>query len=67
LAISAEKREAINFYVSVFHNAKVNHILRYGKDEKPDKEGTIKHGAFALEDATFPVMDSARAQNFTFN
>jgi len=29
--------EAINFYSSVFHDAKVDHILRYGKDDRPDK------------------------------
>src|SRR5213593_4191034 len=40
--------EAINFYASVFQNAKVGHILRYGADAKPDKEGTIKHAAVTL-------------------
>jgi predicted 3-demethylubiquinone-9 3-methyltransferase (glyoxalase superfamily) len=32
--------DTINFYTSVFGNAKVDHVLRYGKDEAPDKEGT---------------------------
>ena len=59
--------EAINFYSSVFHNAKVHHILRYGKDDKPDKEGTTKHATISLEGQSFAVMDSARAHNFTFN
>jgi predicted 3-demethylubiquinone-9 3-methyltransferase (glyoxalase superfamily) len=59
--------EAINFYSSVFHDAKVDHILRYGKDNKPDKEGTIKHAGVSLEGENFAVMDSARAHNFTFN
>jgi len=59
--------EAINFYSSVFHDAKVDHILRYGKDDKPDKEGTIKHAGVSLEGENFAVMDSARAYNFTFN
>ena len=59
--------EAINFYSSVFHDAKVDHILRYGKDDKPDKEGTIKHAGVSLEGESFAVMDSARAHNFTFN
>jgi predicted 3-demethylubiquinone-9 3-methyltransferase (glyoxalase superfamily) len=59
--------EAINFYSSVFHDAKVDHILRYGKDDKPDKEGTIKHGSVSLEGESFALMDSARAHNFTFN
>src|SRR5438067_12648994 len=34
--------EAINFYGSVFHNAKVGNILRYGKGEQPEREGTLK-------------------------
>lgn len=34
--------EAIDFYASVFNHAKVGDILRYGKNEGPDKEGTLK-------------------------
>src|SRR6266700_133774 len=59
--------EAINFYASIFHNAKVGHILRYGKDAEPNKAGTIKHAGVTLEGESFAVMDSARAHNFTFN
>ena len=59
--------EAIKFYASVFHDAKIGHILRYGKGEKPDKEGTIKHAGVSLEGESFAIMDSARAHNFTFN
>ena len=35
--------EAINYYASVFGNARVGDILRYSKGEEPDKEGTVKH------------------------
>ena len=59
--------EAINFYASVFHHAKVGDILRYSKGEEPDKEGTIKHAAFTLEGQEFAAMDSAHKHNFTFN
>jgi predicted 3-demethylubiquinone-9 3-methyltransferase (glyoxalase superfamily) len=59
--------EAINLYASVFHNAKVGHILRYRKNEEPEKEGTIKHAGVSLEGESFAFMDSARAHNFTFN
>jgi predicted 3-demethylubiquinone-9 3-methyltransferase (glyoxalase superfamily) len=59
--------EAIHFYASVFHNAKVGHVLRYGENEEPDKAGTIKYAGLALDDESFAVMDSARAHNFTFN
>jgi predicted 3-demethylubiquinone-9 3-methyltransferase (glyoxalase superfamily) len=58
---------AINFYTPVFHNAKIGDILRYGKCEEPDKEGTIKHAAFTLENQGFAAMDSAGNHNFTFN
>ncbi len=58
---------AINFYTSVFNNAEIGDILRYGKGEEPDKEGTIKHAAFTIENQEFAAMDSAREHNFTFN
>jgi predicted 3-demethylubiquinone-9 3-methyltransferase (glyoxalase superfamily) len=59
--------EAVNFYTSVFHDAKVGHILRYGKNEEPDQEGTIKHAGIVLEGESFAGMDGARAHNFSFN
>jgi predicted 3-demethylubiquinone-9 3-methyltransferase (glyoxalase superfamily) len=59
--------EAINFYSSVFGNARVGNILRYSKEEEPDKEGTVKHASFMLEDQDFAAMDSAREHNFAFN
>ncbi len=65
--LCGKTEEAINFYISVFHNAKVGDILRYDKGEEPDKAGTIKHAAFALEGLQFAAMDSAREHTFTFN
>jgi predicted 3-demethylubiquinone-9 3-methyltransferase (glyoxalase superfamily) len=59
--------EAIDFYATVFRNAKVGDILRYNNSDEPDKEGTIKHAAFKLEGLEFAAMDSARVHNFTFN
>lgn len=59
--------EAINFYASVFHNAKVGHILRYSANEELDKEGTVRHAGVELEGESFAVMDSAYAHNFSFN
>ncbi len=59
--------EAITFYVSVFHNAHVGDILRYGPGEAPDQAGTIKHAAFTLAGQEFAAMDSAHAHQFTFN
>jgi len=59
--------EAINLYVSVFHDAHVDGILNYGENEAPDKAGAIKHAAFTLEGQAFAAMDSARGHNFAFN
>src|SRR6267143_4027018 len=65
--VCGKAEEAINSYVSVFHNAKVGDIVRYGRGEEPDKEGTVRHASFTLEEQQFAAMDSARAHNFTCN
>ena len=65
--VCGKAAEAINCYTSVFRNARAGGILRYGKGEEPDKEGTIKHAAFTLEGREFAAMDSAHAHAFTFN
>jgi predicted 3-demethylubiquinone-9 3-methyltransferase (glyoxalase superfamily) len=58
---------AIIFYTTVFKNVEIGNILRYVKGEEPDKEGTIKHADFTLENQGFAAMDSARKHDFTFN
>ena len=65
--VCGKAEEAINFYASVFHNAKVGDILRYVKGMDPDKEGTVQHAAFTLEGQEFAAMDSAREHGFSFN
>jgi predicted 3-demethylubiquinone-9 3-methyltransferase (glyoxalase superfamily) len=65
--VCGKAEEAINFYASVFPNSKVGPILRYGTDEQPDEEGTIKHAGFLLEGQEFAAMDSAREHSFGFN
>jgi predicted 3-demethylubiquinone-9 3-methyltransferase (glyoxalase superfamily) len=65
--VCGKAEEAINLYTSIFHNAKVGDIIRYGKGEGPDKEGTIKHAVFTLEGQEFAAMDSAHQHRFTFN
>jgi predicted 3-demethylubiquinone-9 3-methyltransferase (glyoxalase superfamily) len=65
--VCGKAEEAINFYASILHNPKVGDIIRYGKGEGPDKEGTIKHAAFTLEGQEFAAMDSAHEHTFTFN
>jgi predicted 3-demethylubiquinone-9 3-methyltransferase (glyoxalase superfamily) len=65
--VVGKAEEAVNFYVSVFHNSMVGGIDRYGKGEDPDAEGTIKHASFTLEGQEFAAMDSAHAHEFAFN
>jgi predicted 3-demethylubiquinone-9 3-methyltransferase (glyoxalase superfamily) len=58
---------AIRFYTSVFKKAAIGPVMRYGKGQEPNREGTLQHAAFTLEDQAFAAMDSALEHNFTFN
>jgi predicted 3-demethylubiquinone-9 3-methyltransferase (glyoxalase superfamily) len=64
--VCGKAEEAIRSYASVFSRAKIGDILRYAKDEEPDREGTIKHAGFTLEGQEFAAMDSAWEHRFTF-
>ncbi len=64
---SGKAEEAIRFYTSVFRDASVGDIHRYGAGEDPDKEGTVKFASFTLEGQEFAAMDSAHKHGFTFN
>lgn len=59
--------DAINFYRSVFKNSKLGGIYHYGKDQLPDKEGTVMFADFMLEETWFAAMDSAHQHHFDFN
>lgn len=59
--------EAIDFYLNVFRNSEVDGILRYGKDESPEKEGAVKHAQFSLAGSKFMLMESAQPHDFTFS
>jgi predicted 3-demethylubiquinone-9 3-methyltransferase (glyoxalase superfamily) len=65
--VCGKAEEAINFYTSLFPNSKLGPILRYGKGEEPDQEGTVKYASFLLEGEDFAAMDSARGHDFGFN
>jgi predicted 3-demethylubiquinone-9 3-methyltransferase (glyoxalase superfamily) len=64
---SGKAEEAVNLYTKVFNDSGIDHMMRYEKDDKPDREGTVKHAGFTLEGQEFAAMDSARVHNFTFN
>lgn len=65
--VYGKAEEAVNFWTWVFREANVENILRYGKGEEPDREGTVKYAAFSLLDQEFGAMDSAYAHPFAFN
>ncbi|MEO8401426.1 MAG: VOC family protein [Gammaproteobacteria bacterium] len=66
-AVAGHAEEAINFYLSVFKNSKQGTVARYGKDQEPDKEGTLTFSDFRLNEQWFTAMDSAREHGFAFN
>ena len=59
--------DAISHYTSIFRNSEIEGILRFGKDEAPDKEGNVKHAQFSIEGQTFMIMESAQDHVFNFN
>jgi predicted 3-demethylubiquinone-9 3-methyltransferase (glyoxalase superfamily) len=58
--------EAITFYSSIFKNPKAERIVRYGANELPNEEGTVKHAQISLNDQKFMLMDSAIEHGFNF-
>jgi predicted 3-demethylubiquinone-9 3-methyltransferase (glyoxalase superfamily) len=74
--VCGKAEEAVNFYSSVFRNApnspdagetQTTVFLRYGKGEDPDQEGTVRYALLSLFGQEFGAMDSARADEFSFN
>jgi len=59
--------EAINFYVSVFKDAKPGMLARYGEDTGPAKADSLAYGDFTLAGQWFAAMDSGVEQAATFN
>lgn len=57
--------DAIKHYTSIFKNADIDAILRYGANELPDKEGRVKNAQIFLNEQKFTLMESAK-HSFTF-
>jgi predicted 3-demethylubiquinone-9 3-methyltransferase (glyoxalase superfamily) len=58
--------EAIAHYSSVFKDAKVDSVMRYGKDRAPDQEGKVQYAQISLLGQKFVLMESAHQHDFTF-
>ncbi len=63
-SVCGKAEEAVNFWTSVFPESSIDAILHYGKDEEPDKEGTLKYAAFSLFGQEFRAMESAHEHLF---
>lgn len=59
--------EAINFYTSVFDDAKSKQVFHYGPGQEPNDPDAVMYGDFELEGQLFAAMDSALKHDFTFN
>ena len=68
LTFSGCAEEAVNFYVSVFPNAKITNLTKYGKDEQ-GIEGTVLNATFELNGSQILAMDldKAYAPDFTWS
>jgi len=64
LWFDSQAEEAMNFYISVFNNAKVLRIVRYG-DVGPGPKGTVMTANFLIEGQEFVALNGGPA--FTFS
>ncbi|MGN5377538.1 VOC family protein [Streptomyces lasalocidi] len=65
LMFEGAAEEAMTFYVSLFDDAEVVHVTRYGADG-PGKEGSVQHATFSLAGQQFMCIDSPAQHDFTF-
>lgn len=65
LMFEGKAEEAINFYISLFKNSKINSISRYGA-QGPGPEGSVIHAVFSLNGQEFMAIDSHMKHAFTF-
>ena len=59
--------EAINYYTSVFKDAKVDSVFKYGPETLPDNPDALMYADFKLEGKKFSAMDGAGGHDFHFN
>ncbi len=64
--MAGHAKDAIEDYVSIFPDSKIEMIVPYTKDDN-DEEGFIKHSRFSLNGQNFIAMDSSAKHDFTFS
>jgi predicted 3-demethylubiquinone-9 3-methyltransferase (glyoxalase superfamily) len=65
LMFEGNAEEAMAFYISLFDDAEVVSITRYGADG-PGKDGSVEHATFSLAGERFMCIDSPAKHDFTF-
>jgi predicted 3-demethylubiquinone-9 3-methyltransferase (glyoxalase superfamily) len=65
--VAGKAEEAMHFYTSIFKDSRIGDIMRYGKGQEPDREGTVAHASFTLAGQQLAAMDSAQQHHFNFN
>jgi predicted 3-demethylubiquinone-9 3-methyltransferase (glyoxalase superfamily) len=65
LMFEGEAEEAMTFYLSLFEDAEIVQLTRYGA-EGPGPEGSVRHATFALAGQQFMCIDSPAEHGFTF-
>jgi predicted 3-demethylubiquinone-9 3-methyltransferase (glyoxalase superfamily) len=65
--VVGKAEEAVKFWTSALRPSSVDYLQHYGPGEEPDKDGTLKYGAFTLFGQEFGAMDSAHDHRFSFN
>ncbi|MER6564234.1 VOC family protein [Streptomyces sp. NPDC001027] len=65
LMFQGNAEDAMNFYISLFDDAEVVGISRYGA-AGPGKEGSVQHATFSLAGEEFMCIDSPVQHDFTF-
>ncbi|MGW4562649.1 VOC family protein [Streptomyces sp. NPDC004561] len=65
LMFEGNAEEAMTFYTSLFDDAEVVSITRYGADGA-GKQGSVQHATFSLVGQQFMCIDSPASHDFTF-
>ena len=65
LMFEGQAEEAMNYYVSLFEQAEILSIQRYGANG-PGTEGTVVNATFSLNGQVYMCMDSYVKHDFTF-
>ncbi|WP_406152671.1 VOC family protein [Streptomyces sp. NBC_01023] len=65
LMFEGDAEEAITYYTSLFDDAEVNDITRYGPNQ-PGNEGTVQRATFSIAGQRFMCIDSNMEHNFGF-